>query len=71
MILLYLWAFVAGYFLLLLYAVGLEMAVAGSIIFVFWASQITFKALLLLSKARREQDHPTLQGVANLNQPPR
>jgi hypothetical protein len=71
MILLYIWAFVAGYFLLLLYAVGLELAVAGSVIFVFWAAVTTFKALLLLSKARRERDRPTLPGVANLNQPPR
>mgnify|MGYP003531356491 FL=1 len=71
MILLYIWAFVAGYFLLLLYAVGLELAVAGSVIFVFWAAVTTFKALLLLAKARREQDRPTLPGAANLNRPPR
>lgn len=70
MILLYIWAFVAGYFLLLLYAVGLELAVAGSIIFVFWAATITFKALLLLAKSRQEQDRPTPPGVANLNRPP-
>ena len=71
MILLYIWAFVAGYFLLLLYAVGLELAVAGSVIFVFWAAVTTFNALLLLAKARREQDHQTLPGAANLNRPPR
>lgn len=71
MILLYIWAFVAGYFLLLLWAVGLELAIAGSVIFVFWAALITFKALLLLAKAHREQDHQALLGAANLNRPPR
>lgn len=70
MILLFVWAFVAGYFLLLLYAVGLEMAVAGSIIFVLWAFKITITALRLLATARPDHPQPPLQTPANLDHPP-
>jgi hypothetical protein len=68
MILLIVWAFVAGYFLLLLYAVGIEMAVAGSIIFVLWAAKITFTVLRSLLEYR-PQSAPQPQ-AANQNHPP-
>ena len=67
MVLLFVWGFVALYFLILLYAVGLEMAVAGSIIFVLWAFKITITALRLLSEARPDHPHPL---PANQNHPP-
>lgn len=66
------WAFVVCYFLLLWYATSLEMAVAGSIIFVFFALKLTVTALGLLASARPDPaDPPELPGVANRNHPPR
>ena len=73
MVLLFVWGFVALYFLVLLYAVGLEMAVAGSIIFVLWAFKVTVTALMPLSGGHRATSHPLgpQPGLpANQNQPP-
>lgn len=73
MILLFVWGFVACYFLILFYAVGLEMAVAGSIIFVLWAFKVTVQALVLLAKDHQAQGRQNPQpGLpANLDQPPK
>lgn len=57
MILIYVWAFVVVYFFVLWSAVGLEMAVAGSVIFVFFALKLTVTALGLLSSTRQTPDH--------------
>ena len=64
------WAVTVGYFLLLWFATSLELAVAGSVIFVFFALKVTVKALLLPASAH--QDHqPVQQGsAANQNHPP-
>lgn len=70
MVLLFVWGFVALYFLLLLYAVGLEMAVAGSIIFVLWAFKITITALRLLAAARPDHPQQPLPQAANQNRQP-
>jgi hypothetical protein len=68
MILVYIWGFVAAYFSLLWFATSLEMALAGTVIFVFWAAKITVQALLLLAKERR--DHHPQPLAANLDHPP-
>ena len=66
------WAVTVGYFLLLWFATSLEMAVAGSVLFVVFALKITVKALPLLAANRREtsQPEPMEPQSANLNQPP-
>ena len=69
MILLFVWGFVACYFFVLWLAVGFEMAVGGSILFVFFALKFTVSALLPLAAALRDrQPEPLLP--ANLDQPP-
>ena len=74
MVLLFVWGFVACYFLVLLYAVGLEMAVAASVIFVLWAFKVTVTALLPLSRGHPGTSPPSQPEAglpANQNQPPR
>lgn len=74
MVLLFVWGFVACYFLVLLYAVGLEMAVAASVIFVLWAFKVTVTALLPLSRGHPGTSPPPQPQAgfpANQNQPPR
>ena len=72
MILLIVWGFVACYFFVLWYAVGFEMAVGGSILFVFFGLKVTFTVLRPLLEGRPKtapQPDPSLP--ANQNQPPR
>ncbi len=76
MALFFIWGGVAAYFCVLWFATSLEMAIAGTIIFVFWAFKITAQALLLLAKERRDhrqavQSLIDLTLPANQNQPPR
>jgi len=75
MVLIIVWAVTVGYFLLLWFATTLQMAVAGSVLFVVFALKITVKALPLLLAGRRERvsltDQPEPPGhPANLNQRP-
>lgn len=71
MVLIIVWAVTVCYFLLLWFATTLQMAVAGSILFVLFALKITVKALPLLLANRPAMEPPQPEpGVANLNQPP-
>lgn len=71
MALFYIWGGVAAYFCVLWLATSLEMAIAGTVIFVFWAFRITAQALLLHAKARRDHQPQVIQPqVANQNHPP-
>ncbi len=58
------WAAVAVYFCVLSIAVGFEVAVAGTVIFVFWATRFTFNAIMAETSARRRE-------AAEAWQPPR
>ena len=74
MILLTIWLLVAAYFFVLWGAVGLEMAVGGSIIFVFFAFKVTVTVLLHIWKTRHQtmvpQPLPDPSVPANLDHPP-
>lgn len=76
MFLIAVWGGVLAYFLLLLYAVGLEMAVGGSILFVWLAARVTVMAAFHIWKTRRQtrlappEVLPDPSLPANLNQPP-
>jgi hypothetical protein len=71
MILIGIWAFVVCYFFLLWFATSLELAVAGSILFVFFALKLTFTVLLHIWKMHHQTPVNQPPGVANWNQPPR
>ena len=73
MILICIWAVVAVYFCLLWLAVGLEMAIAGSVFFWAIAARLSFPiiAAMIRDRASIRQSHSgQMPGVANLNRKP-
>ena len=73
MLLVGVWAVVFGYFLLLWFATSLELAIAGSVIFFFFAFKVTLSALVIAIRDRSSasQSQPGQSLAANQNHPPR